>query len=129
MLDTNICIYIIKKRPIHVLHRLQKQSSADIAMSSITLSELDYGVQKSADPTRNKLALAQFMAPIEIVPYDEAAASKYGEIWADLEKKGCVIGSMDMLIAAHCVSRNLTLVTNNTKEFKRVEKLKLDNWA
>ena len=129
MLDTNICIYLIKKKPVEVLHHLQKIPIDKICISSITLSELEYGVQKSSNPTKNKLALAEFVAPLEVLQYEESAAAKYGEIRAMLEAKGSIIGGMDMLIAAHCLSTNLILVTNNVREFKRVPHLKIENWV
>jgi len=128
MLDTNICIYIIKKKPIKVLKQLKKTKSDDVCISSITLSELEYGIQKSAFPEKNKLALTEFLIPLTILPYNELAASEYGKIRAELEKTGNVIGSMDMLIGAHALSANLSLITNNIKEFKRIKNLKIKNW-
>ncbi len=129
MLDTNICIYIIKNKPAKVIRRLQKLRLSDLCVSSITLSELEYGVEKSEKRDRNKIALAGFIAPIEVIDYDDLAAAGYGKIRSFLEKKGRVIGSLDLLIAAHAVSRNLILVTNNEREFKRVPGLKVENWA
>lgn len=129
MMDTNICIYLIKKKPVHVLKRLQQVKISDISISSITLSELEYGVQKSSYLSKNKMALTEFLAPIDILFYDDIAAEKYGEIRSNLEREGKVIGSMDMLIAAHAVSQNLTLITNNENEFARVKGLKLENWV
>jgi len=102
---------------------------ADVGISSITLSELEYGVAKSQKPQQNKLALAEFLAPIEILPYDDMAAEQYGEIRALLEKKGTPIGSLDMLIAAHALSLNSILVTNNESEFRRVPGLIVENWT
>jgi tRNA(fMet)-specific endonuclease VapC len=129
MLDTNICIYLIKQKPIKVLNKLRKINPDDVCISSITLSELEYGIQKSNYPERNKLALTEFLIPLTILSYDELAADEYGKIRAYLEKQGKIIGSMDMLIAAHALSLNLTLVTNNTKEFERIKSLKIDNWV
>jgi len=129
MLDTNICIYIIKQQPQKVIRRFMQAKVSDIGVSSITLSELEYGVMKSSKPEQNKLALAQFIAPIEIKAYDDAAAQHYGEIRAHLERLGMPIGSLDMLIAAHALSINSILVTNNDSEFKRVSNLKIENWA
>ena len=129
MLDTNICIYIIKKKPEGVIERFRQAKVSEIGVSSITLSELEYGAEKSSKPEQNKLALAQFIAPIEIPAYDDAAAQHYGKIRAYLEKQGTPIGSLDMLIAAHALSLNAILITNNESEFKRVSNLKIENWA
>jgi len=129
MLDTNICIYIIKKKPAPVVARFKKMNIADIALSSVTLSELEYGVIKSSRPEQNREALTQFLSPFEMLPYDDLAAVHYGEIRAYLEQKGKLIGAMDMLIAAHARSRNLTLVSNNAREFSRIPALKTENWV
>ncbi len=129
MLDTNICIYIIKQKPQNVIKRFRQAKVSEIGVSSITLSELEYGVMKSTNPEQNKLALTQFIAPIEIMSYDDAAAQHYGKIRADLERQGTPIGSLDMLIAAHALSLNSVLITNNESEFKRVLNLKIENWT
>lgn len=128
LLDTNICIYIIKQQPITVLKRFLEYQVGDIGISSITLSELRYGVAKSAHKEKNAKALDGFIIPLEIVSFDEAAARVYGEIRATLEKSGTPIGSMDMLIAAHAVSLDIPLVTNNTREFVRVPSLNIIDW-
>jgi len=129
MLDTNICIYIIKRKPLNVLERFKQTEISQIGISAITLSELSYGVSKSSKPAQNQMALAQFIAPIEILPYDDNAAQYYGNIRTLLEKQGTTIGSLDMLIAAHALSVACTLVTNNTKEFSRIPNLKIENWV
>ena len=129
MLDTNICIYIIKRKPPHVLDRFKKTEISQITISSITLSELLYGVSKSFRPEQNLMALTQFVAPIEILPYGGEAAQYYGNLRAHLEKQGAPIGSLDMLIAAHALSISGTLITNNEKEFNRVPSLHVENWA
>lgn len=129
MLDTNICIYIIKQKPRGVIERFLKSEISQIGISSITLSELLYGVSKSSKPEQNRLALAQFLAPLEILSYDDQAAQNYGDIRASLEKQGKPIGSLDMLIAAHAISIAGTLVTNNEKEFARIPDLKIENWV
>ena len=129
MLDTNICIYVIKHKPESVFRKLKKIKPEDVCISSITYAELAYGVEKSAQPERNRLALSMMLSSIEIVAFDDAAADEYGEIRSGLERKGTPIGSLDMLIAAHARSLGCTLVTNNTKEFCRVEGLKLANWV
>ncbi len=129
MLDTNICIYIIKQKPQNVIRRFRESKISEIGVSSITLSELEYGVMKSAKPEQNRIALAQFIAPIEILSYDDTAAQHYGEIRAYLERQGTPIGSLDMLIAAHALSLKSILITNNETGFKRVSNLKIKNWA
>ncbi len=129
MLDTNICIYIIKKKPIDVIERFRQTEISQVGISSITLSELEYGIVKSSKPDQNRFALAQFLAPIEILPYGDEAAQQYGRIRAFLEKQGAPIGSLDMLIAAHALSIGCILVTNNEKEFNRIPNLNIDNWV
>lgn len=129
LLDTNICIYMINRKPPAVLQRFAGVQPGDVGVSSITIAELDYGAQKSSDPQRNLRALAQFLLPLVICDFDEAAANAYGDLRAHLERKGAVIGSMDMLIAAHALSLPATIVTNNTREFSRVPKLEIENWT
>ncbi len=129
MLDTNICIYIIKRQPPQVLKRLVACNVSDVCVSTITISELAYGISKSVDPQKNRDALSGFLVPLEILAFDDDAAFHYGEIRAHLEKKGKSIGAMDMLIAAHARSLGLTLVTNNAKEFRRVPGLSVENWV
>lgn len=101
----------------------------DVGISAITLAELEHGVEKSARPEQNRIALTQFCAPLEILPFDDASASAYGRIRAALEKKGQVIGPMDLLIAAHALTAAHTLVTSNEKELRRVKGLRVENWA
>jgi len=129
LLDTNICIYTIKQKPEEVFDRFRQLEVGDAGISTITLSELYYGAEKSANPAKNKLALEQFLIPLDIIDFDFKAAIVYGQIRADLERMGLPIGSLDLLIAAHAKSMNLTVVTNNEKEFKRVEGLKVENWV
>lgn len=129
LLDTNICIYIIKQQPATVLNHFLEYQVGDIGISSVTLAELRYGVAKSAHREKNAKALDEFIIPLEVVSYDEAAAHAYGTIRAALEKAGTPIGSMDMLIAAHAVSLGIPLVTNNTREFQRVPSLKIIDWT
>lgn len=129
MLDTNICIYAMKKKPEKVLHRLREEMDNGICISSITLSELEYGMKHSSDPARNEQALLRFLAPLSILPFGAAAASEYGEIRSYLQSKGMPIGPLDMLIAAHARAEEMILVTNNTREFERVPDLELENWA
>jgi len=128
MLDTNVCIYIIKQQPVAVLKRFLEYQIGDIGISSITLSELRYGVAKSTHQEKNAKALDEFIIPLEVVSFDEKAAHVYGEIRAALEKAGTPIGAMDMLIAAHAVSLGIPLVTNNTREFVRITSLNVIDW-
>ena len=129
LLDTNICIYLINKKPGPLISRLKRVIKSGVGLSSITLSELEFGVQKSQRPQKNAVNLVRFLLPFEILSFDEKAAEAYGIIRADLEKQGRVIGNMDMLIAAHAKSLNTTLVTNNEKEFCRIPYLRVENWT
>ena len=129
MLDTNICIYIIREKPIKVLKKLSTFDLSDIVISAITHSELEYGVAKSRRRKENHEALIKFLAPLEILPYDDKAAVDYGQIRHHLEKKGAMVGAMDMLIGAHARSIPATLVTHNIREFKRIPGLRVENWA
>jgi tRNA(fMet)-specific endonuclease VapC len=128
MLDTNICIDIIKERPRSVLDRFKDHAVGDIGISVVTLAELEYGVSASSRPTKNREALDQFVSPLEITPFDRAATAAYGRVRAVLEKKGQMIGSMYLLIAAHAVSLEVRLVTHNSREFARVPGLTIEDW-
>ena len=129
MLDTNICIYLIKQQPLTVIKRFLSQPVGEIGISSITAAELAYGVSKSRHASKNRHALEQFLAPLEVAAFDQAAAWSYGRLRAQLEAKGTPIGSMDVLIAAHALSLGVRLVSNNLKEFRRVPDLRLENWT
>ena len=129
MLDTNICIYIIKKHPASVFKKFFSFPIGTVCVSSITFSELMYGAEKSLHIEKNKAALEEFFLPIDIIPFNDEAARHYGYIRASLEKQGTPIGSLDLMIAAHAQSLKMTLVTNNTREFSRVPKLPLENWV
>ena len=129
MLDTNICIYIIKQNPQKVLKHFRNYSIGDIGISSITLAELQYGVAKSHHVQKNQEALKEFVLPLEITHFGEEAAKAYGAVRAELEKIGKSIGSMDTLIGAHALSLEVTLVTNNTKEFRQIKNLKVVDWT
>ena len=129
MLDTNVCIYLIKQQPASVLKRFLEFQIGDIGISSITLSELRYGVAKSRHREKNANALDEFIIPLEVVSFDEEAAHVYGDIRTTLEKAGTPIGAMDMLIAAHAVSLGITLATNNTREFIRIPTLNIIDWT
>ena len=129
LLDTNICIYIIKKRPKKVFDQFRKLDVGDVGISAITCGELEFGIANSQAPDRNRAALTEFLAPLELLDFQAEAATRYGSIRAHLTKRGRLIGPLDILIAAHALYLNMTLVTNNTKEFSRVPDLRLDNWA
>ena len=128
LLDTDICVYVINERPKRVLDRFLKSEAGEMAISSVTVGELAYGVAKSGSQ-RNRDALDAFVLPLEIVSFDYAAALAYGEIRSALESKGKLIGPLDMLIAGHAKALQLTLITNNTREFKRVPGLLVENWV
>ena len=127
MLDTNICIYIINQTPQYGFEKFEQYQIGEIAISSITASELAFGVEKSGSQ-RNKNSLLKFLAPLEILPFDERAIWHYAQTRHALQSRGTPIGALDLLIASHALSLGVTLVTNNTKEFERVDGLMLDNW-
>lgn len=129
LLDTNICIYLIRQKPRRLLDRLRGVDIRAVSVSSISVAELQYGVAKSARPEQNGIALAAFLAPLAVEPFDEAAAAAYGAVRANLERAGTPIGSLDMLIAAHALALGRTVVTNNAREFDRVAGLKVENWV
>jgi tRNA(fMet)-specific endonuclease VapC len=128
LLDTDTCIFIIRKRPQNVFDELRRQRIGAVGISSITYSELCHGAYKSAHPQKNLRALEGFVAPLEVLPYDAGIAATYGKVRRNLEEKGLPIGPLDQLIAAHALSLRLILVTNNTREFERVEGLHVVNW-
>ncbi len=129
LLDTNICIYLIKNRPPGVLEKFKQHPPSEVAISTITLFELEYGAEKSNRKQQSQKALKKFLSPLDIVDLDQAAANEAAVIRAQLERKGTPIGSYDILIAGLARSRSMTLVTNNTKEFSRVDGLLLENWT
>ena len=129
LIDTNICIYIMNNRPPEVIQRFKNIEIGLIGISSISVSELHYGVNKSRCIKHNLKRLEEFLNPFEILPYDENASRYYGKIRSQLEKQGNVIGPLDMLIAAHALSKDLILITNNEKEFKRIQAVKVENWV
>jgi len=128
LLDTNICIYLIKKQPRHLLKRFRSHTPGSLGISSVTLAELQYGVEKSQFPAKNQEALDEFLFPLDTVSFDDPAARMYGKIKTTLERQGKIIGPLDLMIAAHALSLHLPVVTNNTKEFSRVPKLMVENW-
>ena len=129
LLDTNICIYIIKKKPEKVFNKFRNISFGSIGISSITLAELQYGVMKSSNPGKNQEALERFITPLQIFEFGFDQTLVYVQIRAELERKGTPIGPLDTLIASHAVSLDLILVTNNMREFKRIPDLQLENWT
>lgn len=129
MLDTNICIYAIKKQPEQVLAKIKEKRELGLCISAITLSELEYGAAKSANPEKNRTAIMRLLFVLDVLPFGDKAAMEYGMIRAHLERKGTPIGPLDMLIASHAKSEGQILVTNNVKEFVRVPGLKVENWV
>jgi tRNA(fMet)-specific endonuclease VapC len=127
MLDTNIVIYVIKRRPLEMLD-IFNASTGQMCISSVTLAELQHGVEKSSKVSHNLYKVEDFVSRLEVLSYDENAAAHYGNIRADLEKKGTPIGVNDLHIAGHARSKSLILVTNNIREFERVDGLRLENW-
>jgi tRNA(fMet)-specific endonuclease VapC len=129
MLDTDICIYTIKRKPVSVSKRLEMLQPGAVVMSVITFAELINGAKKSRYVEENVRRLNALSELIEVIPFDKNAAMAYGDVRSDLEKRGLIIGGNDLLIAAHALSLNLTLVTNNDREFSRVNGLRIENWA
>ena len=129
MLDTNICIYLIKEHPASVRERFALHPVGDIGLSVITLAELYHGVTKSSRPTKNRDALEQFVSPLEVASFDRLATVAYGKLRTELERKGQPIGSLDLLIAAHAISLDVRLITHNVREFGKVPGLRIEDWA
>lgn len=119
----------MNKRPAEVINKFKRFELGEIGISTITVSELRYGVAKSTYREKNEVRLEEFLVPLEILAYDQTAANVYGEIRFQLEKRGQPIGPLDLLIAAHAMSQDLTLITNNDEEFKRIKRLKIENWT
>jgi tRNA(fMet)-specific endonuclease VapC len=129
LLDTSICIYIINEKLPALLRRMQRFTPGELGISALTVAELEYGLHKSSRPERNRIALTSFLLPFEIIDFDQAAASDYGEIRAWQMRHGKRVGALDLLIAAQARSRALVLVTNNEKEFSLIPGLRIENWA
>jgi tRNA(fMet)-specific endonuclease VapC len=129
LLDTNVCIHLISRRNERVLARIQQHRPSQILISAITVAELEYGANKSKFRERGRKALAHFLTPFKIVPFDFIDGGIFGVIRAGLEKKGNVIGTYDMLLASQALRLKCVFVTNNTREFKRVPGLKLEDWT
>jgi tRNA(fMet)-specific endonuclease VapC len=129
LLDTNICVLLIRQKSPRVLTKLTSLPITDIGISAITVAELQYGVQKSSHPAQNQQALDQFLLPLTIIPFDENDAAAYGQIRTNLEAQGLPIGALDTLIAAQAVQYNLILVTSNVREFARIPSLVIEDWT
>lgn len=128
MLDTNICIYVIKNRPEGLRERFNRLAD-QLCISAVTLAEIIYGAEKSARQIENINVVEQFAARLEVLPFGERAATHYGQIRADLERAGHPIGLHDMMIGGHARSEGLTLVSNNVREFQHIDGLRIDNWV
>lgn len=131
LFDTNICIYLINKKFEYLIDRVEKYGIENIGISSITIAELEYGIAKSSSPHKeeNRVALLEFLIPFKFIDFNQNDAYEYGRIRQDLQSQGKIIGNMDILIGAQAVSRELILVTNNEKEFKRIDGLGIENWV
>lgn len=129
MLDTNICIYLIKRRSDELLKRMRVFRTGEIAVSVVTVAELQCGVSKSENKERNQAALQAFLLPLEIANFSLEETVVYGNVRADLERRGQPIGPLDTMIAAHALSLNVPLVTNNTREFERIRGLRVEDWT
>lgn len=129
MLDTNTCIALIKGRPERTLRKLRGKSVGQVGISSITLAELQYGVARSQRAPEAAAALAEFLLALEVAGFDAEAAGQYGQVSAGLSRRGLPIGPLDTLIAAHACALDAVLVTHNTREFRRVEGLRVEDWV
>jgi len=128
LLDTNTCIFLKNKKPLHVLDKLKSVIDLGVYISSITVAELQFGVYNSQNIERNRISLTEFLAPFSIMDFDDNDAEQFGKIRSKLKSEGQIIGPYDMLIAAQAVAKKLILVTNNTVEFSRISELKLEDW-
>ena len=131
LLDTNMCIFIIKKKYQNTLDRLRKKQREGLYISSITLAELEFGIENAAREymAKNRMALMEFLTILEIINFDDKAAKEYGAVRKELKDRKCLIGPLDMLIGAHARSLNMVLVTNNTDEFERISGLEIEDWT
>jgi tRNA(fMet)-specific endonuclease VapC len=128
LLDTNICIHLIRYKPVALLERLTSLPVGDVGVSAITVAELQAGVRKSREPERNAEALAMLLLPLVVADFDYAATEAYGRVRAYLESAGTPIGPLDTLIAGHAVSLDSVLITDNVGEFGRIPQLRIENW-
>lgn len=129
LLDTNICIFAIKKRPEGILGKIQKNLDHGIFVSSLTIAELEIGVENSQRPEENRLALVEFLSIFDYLNFDDEDAIAYGKLKVHLRLSGTIIGPIDLLLASQALSKGLIMVTNNIKEFSRVPVLKVKDWT
>jgi tRNA(fMet)-specific endonuclease VapC len=129
LLDTNICIFLIKKKNQQLIEKLRKNYNKGIFISSLTLAELEFGVENSDHKEKNRISLIEFLTIFEILNFEQKDTQAFGIIKSDLRKSGKMIGAMDALLAAQSISRNLIFVTNNTKEFERIKNLSIEDWT
>jgi len=128
LLDTNICIYIIKNKYIDIVKKMEKVGIENIGVSSITIAEMEYGISKSTKPNESESKLYEFLVPFTVLDFNVSAARYYGKIRNELNRKGTPIGTMDLLIASIAIANRLKIVTNNEKEFERISGLRIENW-
>ncbi len=129
LLDTDTCIYIIRNRPPAVAERFRQLPPMAVGISSITVAELEFGIAKSRFPDQNRQALAHFLLPLVVLPFEGEDGPGYGKVRHFLQSRGLPIGSMDLLIAAQALRHDLVLVSNNLREFSRIPDLRLETWA
>ena len=129
LLDTNICIFAINKRPKNILEIIKNKSKSGIFISSLTVAELEYGVENSKYIEDNRIALLKFLSIFNVLNFDDMDAAPYGKLKTKLKKNGQIIGPIDMLLAAQAISKELIFVTNNVDEFKRIDGLKIEDWT
>ncbi len=129
LLDTNICIFLIKKKNLRLIEKLRKNYDKGIFISALTLAELEFGVENSEHKEKNRISLIEFLTIFEILNFEQKDTQAFGLIKSNLRKSGNMIGAVDALLAAQSISRNLIFITNNTKEFKRIENLKIEDWT
>jgi tRNA(fMet)-specific endonuclease VapC len=129
LLDTNICIFAIKNKSVRLLNRLKEKTKVGLYLSALTVAELEYGCANSQKVDKNRLAMLKFLSVLNILPFGDSDAVKYGQLRADLKRRGELIGPIDMLLAAQALANELIFVTNNTDEFKRVAGLKIEDWS
>jgi len=129
MLDTNICIFAIKRKYANLFNKLHKNIDKGIFISTLTVAELEFGVSNSKYPEKNRIALLEFLTIFNLLKFDDKDAIEYGKIKTKLKKQGNIIGPIDLLLAAQAVTKNLILITNNIEEFQRVDNLKIEDWS
>ena len=128
LLDTNICFFIINRKPAHVLERFREAVRKKVYLSSITIAELQFGVYNSRNIEKNRIALTEFAAPFSVLNFDDEDAEEYGRLRSYLTQKGTIIGPYDMMLAAQALSKDLIVVTDNVGEFSRIKDLRIEDW-